>query len=243
MEACIVNPERRRGEPLLPKTGLIAVNPSDKSCITDYARQEGLKRHFLFNSTLYSSPSLFLAGPSVGAPMAVLTIEKLIALGAQRIILYGWCGSIQKNIHAMDLLVPTEAVSEEGTSGHYLLGNMPHYSPSASLRTRLCAYLKKRGLSFHEGSLWTTDAPYRETEHKVHSYSTNNICGVDMEYAALCAVAAFRKVDFASVMLVSDELLTKPWTPSYTFKTFKQKSEQMFKVILDFISIQDPVNR
>ena len=113
METCILNPERCKADPKIPATGILAVNPSDAHCLAEYAEQAGLKRFFLFNSTLYCSEALFLAGPAVGAPMAVLCLEKLIALGAEKIILYGWCGSLQERLHGMDILVPTSGLSEE----------------------------------------------------------------------------------------------------------------------------------
>ena len=51
--------------------------------------------------------------------MAALTMEKLIALGARQIILFGWCGAIAPNLHVGDILVPARALSGEGTSRYY----------------------------------------------------------------------------------------------------------------------------
>jgi purine-nucleoside phosphorylase len=233
MATCILNPQQAEGEPVLPATGILAVNPSDTRCLIDYAEHLGLKRHFLFNSTLYSSHSLFLAGPAVGAPMAVLCLEKLIALGAKKIILYGWCGSLQDNLHAMDVLVPGSGVSEEGTSSHYPSGTKNEIAPCSAFREHLCRILTENSISFQQGSVWTTDAPYRETEHKVTALAAQGVYGVDMEYSALCTVAAFRKVRFAAVMLVSDELLNAPWKPRYSFKSFKKRSRLLLTMLSD----------
>ncbi len=165
-----------------------------------------------------------------------MCLEKLIALGAEKIILYGWCGSLQKELRAMDVLVPTECLSEEGTSEHYRKegyrgDKVIHSSPE--LRELLCRNLTTNGIDFQQGSLWTTDAPYRETEEKVAAYSARGISGVDMEYAALCAVAAFRGIEFAAVTLVSDELLSRPWKPEYSFKAFKKKSRHLLTLLSD----------
>ena len=230
---CILNPERTKTDPKLPATGILAVNPSDAHCLSEYAKQAGLKRSFLFNSTLYCSDTLFLAGPAVGAPMAVLCLEKLIALGAERIILYGWCGSLQKRLHGMDVLVPTSGLSEEGTSQHYQSGRSCEIIPSATLRNKLCRVLTDKLIEFQQGPLWTTDAPYRETEKKITDYAAQGIYGVDMEYSALCTVAAFRKAQLAAVMLVSDELLKSPWKPHYSFKAFKKRSRELLTLLCD----------
>ncbi|MCI5223671.1 MAG: phosphorylase [Candidatus Electrothrix sp. AR4] len=233
---CIINPERLKGEPALPTTGILAVNPSDSASLAEYAKENDLRRHFLFNANLYSSERLFLAGPAVGAPMAVMCLEKLIVLGAKKIILYGWCGSLQKQLHAMDVLVPTEALSEEGTSQHYQTdnGKIP-ITPSSGLRTHLCDGLSDAGIDFQQGPLWTTDAPYRETRTKVIDYGEKGLFGVDMEYAALCTVATFRGVELAAVMLVSDELWRQPWTPQYSFKQFKKKSKKKLLLLCGLV--------
>ena len=239
MERCILNPERSKGDPELPATGILAVNPSDTQWFAACAEQAGLNRSFLFNSNLYSSDAFFLAGPAVGAPMAVLCLEKLIALGAENIILYGWCGSLHKNLHAMDVLVPTHALIEEGTSNHYLPGEQT-VLPSSPLAGMLRSALSEEGISVQHGPVWTTDAPYRETRHKVIAYGEQGIVAVDMEYSALCTVALHRQVRLAAVMLVSDELCRLPWKPSYSFKKFKQRSGELLTLLCEIAGTEQP---
>ena len=240
---CILNPERGKSDPLLPANGILAVNPSDVACLTASAQQHKLQRSFLFNSNLYSSEAFFVAGPAVGAPMAVLCLEKLIALGAQKIIIYGWCGSLQEELQVMDVLVPTEALIEEGTSPHYYSSgqqventdNTTYAAPSSGLRAALCQCLTEQAIPFQQGKLWTTDAPYRETEAKVEAYQEMGIYGVDMEYSALCTVATYRGVELAAAMLVSDELWRQPWTPNYSFKQFKQRSSKLLNTLCEVV--------
>ena len=235
MEQCILNPERSKGEPQLPATGILAVNPSDIAFLASYAGQNSLKRHFLFNSNLYSSDRLFLAGPAVGAPMAVLSLEKLIALGCKRVILYGWCGSLQKGLAAMDILLPGQGVSEEGTGDHYPVPDAPAMDMADSLDNLVATGLQEQQLKFQRGAVWTTDAPYRETVSKVKKHTADGVYGVDMEYTALRRVAAFRGIELAAVMLVSDELWHTPWKPHYSFKTFKQRSRSLLELLCGFV--------
>ena len=230
---CIINPGRREGEPILPEVGILAANPADVGILTAYAEERRLHRSFLFNSNLYHSDNIFLAGPAVGAPMAVMCLEKLIALGAERIIFYGWCGSLRKELRAMDVLIPTEALSEEGTSSHYQLKENGGTGPSPLLHSRLCSRLSGADIHVRPGKIWTTDAPYRETREKVAQYAAQGIYGVDMEYSALCTAAEFRGVEFAAVMLASDELWQHPWQPKYSFKKFKQRSSKLLRLLCD----------
>jgi uridine phosphorylase len=236
---CVINPERGRGEPVLPEIGILAVNPAEAPVLAAYAKATQMQRSFLFHSNLYYSEKLFLAGPAVGAPVAVMCLEKLIALGAKKIILYGWCGSLQKELRAMDVLLPTEALSEEGTSCHYQEqsqdqdGQQERILTSPALHTHLGSILTTADFSYQAGKIWTTDAPYRETRSKIVNYAGQGIYGVDMEFSALCAVATFRGVELAAAMLVSDEVWQHPWQPQFSRKEFKRKSRKLLTLFCD----------
>jgi purine-nucleoside phosphorylase len=234
---CVINPERGRGEPVLPEIGILAVNPAEAPVFAAYAKEAQMQRAFLFHSNLYYSKQLFLAGPAVGAPMAVMCLEKLIALGAKRIVLYGWCGSLQEELRVMDVFLPSEALSEEGTSRHYQdqhqKSQQDRIAASPALQKRLEGILNKAEFAYQTGKIWTTDAPFRETRTKVVDYARQGIYAVDMEFSALCAVAAFRGVDLAAAMLVSDEVWRQPWQPQFSRKEFKRKSRKLLTLLCD----------
>jgi uridine phosphorylase len=99
---------------------------------------------------------LALAGPLLGAPQGVIVMEKLIALGAKRIWVLGWCGSLQPNIAIGDLIIPTTALSEEGTSTHYPVNNKKIIQTSSFLNKILEDALFKANLPFKKGPVWTT---------------------------------------------------------------------------------------
>ena len=189
--------------------------------------QDGWTRHFLFHSNLYlaQSPPMFWAGPAVGAPMAVICLEKLIALGARRIIVFGWCGSLQPDLGVGELVLPTWAISEEGTSAHYPVAE--RVESSLRLRRDLKDFFAGRGKKLREGPIWTTDALYRETREKVVRYGAEGILAVDMECSALMQVAAFRQVELAAVLMVSDLLWQDPWQPAFQSKEFRNRSQEL----------------
>ena len=232
----LIKPVRTPGEPELSGPGLLLINPGEADYFARISPEKSLKRHFLFNSKLYRETSpdrpSFWAGPMVGAPMAAMTLEKLIALGGKQFIVYGWCGSLQQDICTGDMVLPTWAASEEGTSLHY-----PTQQPATatdSLRHRLAEHLSNFGIKTFSGPVWTTDAPYRETRQKVTTYREQGILGVEMEFAALAAVAAFRKVELAAALLVSDELWREQWTPGFQRKDFRQKNRTMVDSLWQF---------
>ena len=236
----IINPSRGSGDPELPSAGLFLINPTEANAGLKWAKNSGGQEHFLFNSRLalipgsgHSSP-LFIAGPSVGAPMAVLTLEKLIVLGAKRIITFGWCGSLNDTLHIGDVLLPTWAISDEGTSNHYPA--TPRPESHAPTRQILGDRFAAQGLTPLSGPMWTTDAPYRESITQVKQLNEQNILAVDMEFAALIAAAAFRKIELTAVMLVSDELWSGKWNPDFRTKGFRKKSRDVLHFLMDFCS-------
>ncbi|MEA3548533.1 MAG: nucleoside phosphorylase [Thermodesulfobacteriota bacterium] len=234
MKECIINPERGKNDPQLPAGGFLLINPAEAHTAAQFANAQAGQRSFLYHSSLFvinqPEASFFLAGPAVGAPMAVMTLEKLIALGAAKVVVLGWCGSLSQSLHVGDILLPTWAVSEEGTSNHYPLQDKPH--SSENLRTQLKTILWSE-FQVQEGPIWTTDAPYRETRAKVTKYGDRGILGVDMEFAALNTVAAFRGVEVAGAMLISDELYQPEWRPGFLSKSFRKQSRKFFQLLVD----------
>jgi uridine phosphorylase len=208
------------------------------------AKKNRARQYPLFNSALFvfekttAGSSFFVAGPSVGAPMAVLTLEKLIALGARYIIVYGWCGSLQEFFRIGDVLLPTETFSEEGTSAHYPMD--ADKKESSWLREYVDNALQLRNIQTVAGPVWTTDAPYRETKEKLSRYRQKGILGVDMEYSALRRVASFRGADIAAVFLASDELWRQPWQPGFTKKNFAEKSEVILQHLFEICGFFEP---
>ncbi|WP_310599101.1 nucleoside phosphorylase [Desulfobulbus sp.] len=237
MSDCIVNPARGPKDPQLPPIGILAVNPADSVCFASLARHHGLARHALFHAQLLANSSFFLAGPAVGAPMAAICLEKLIVLGAHRILVYGWCGSLHPALAAGELFIPTGGISEEGTSGHY---QTPVASSNNSLQMALVNTVSAADEScgfkrVKQGLIWTTDALYRETREKVTRYAAQGILAVDMEYTALRSVAAFRQVDLAAAMLVSDELYHCAWSPRMHLKRFRNQSRHILEHLCSLI--------
>jgi len=176
---------------------------------------------------------MFWAGPAVGSPMAVICLEKLIALGASRIIVCGWCGSLCPALGVGELVLPTWAISEEGTSVHYPLAGRSE--SSLRLRKELKVFFADRGKELREGPIWTTDALYRETREKVVRYGEKGILAVDMEYSALMQVAAFRRVELAAVLMVSDLLWQESWQPAFQSKEFRNRSQGLVAELFRFV--------
>ena len=160
-----------------------------------------------------------------------MVLENLIAWGAKKIIFLGWCGSISQQVNIGDIVVATSAMIDEGTSGHYLRNENDQSFPSEWLTDRLFAALDQAQIRFHSGSIWTTEAIYRETQPKVKTYQGLNALAVEMEISALFTVAAYRGADLGAVAIVSDELASFKWRPGFNTKEFKRGRQTVCEVI------------
>ena len=191
-----------------------------------------MRLYDLYRTQEKNKTSVTLAGPFIGAPHAVMGLEKLIALGAKRVLMLGWCGSLQPSLKIGDLVIPTHAIAEEGTSPHYptTLKNPPS---DAALNRILEAILKEREIPFTKGPIWTTDAIYRETPEKVKAYQQQNILAVEMEISALLAVSSFRSVQLAALLVVSDELFELKWNPGFSNSRLKKRSRIAAELLLE----------
>jgi uridine phosphorylase len=180
---------------------------------------------------VWQGQPLTIAGPALGAPYAALVLEKLIALGARRVLALGWCGSLQPEVGLGALVLPTAAVPGDGTSRHYAPGDAG-LKPDPALLGRLRKPLEAAGLGWHEGPVLTTDAYFRETVGLVSHWRARGVLGVDLELAALLAVGRFRRVPVAALMVVSDELGGLKWRPGSRTPVFRRAREQAARLVL-----------
>ncbi len=231
----ILHPIKGKGEKSLPAKGIFFVNPSEARVASQLLLKSGGEQRFLFHSSLVVSPSadFFVAGPALGAPMAAMTLEKLIALGAERVIMAGWCGAVDESCRVGDSVLGGVAYSGEGTSAYY--GNRESVNPSSALVLELQTMIAAESATVN---MWSTDAPYRESRAMLNALAKEySVAAVDMEYSALCSVASFRRIQFAALFLVSDELWREEWRPGFSNKVFKKKSRLMVEQLIEMFTV------
>ncbi|MBA4392789.1 MAG: hypothetical protein C0407_04460 [Desulfobacca sp.] len=237
LSPCLINPKKSRSEPHIDSKALLIPLPGDLQRMARLFKETGclsFKNQFLQVFQLSDSlRTIGLAGPAVGAPQAILILEKLIVLGARRVILLGWTGGLDPDLSPGDLILPDEAVSEEGTSRHY--SDELHPRPSSGLLRELQEALKEEGLSYKQGPVWTTDAPYRESINKIRTFQSQGVLGVDMETSALFTVGAFRGIETASLLIVSDDLSGMTWRHGFREPRFLEARKQVSRFLYNFV--------
>ena len=233
MEDILIHPGRGRNEKMLPETAIVVANPAEAGIGQDEMRSHGAESRSLYNSNLLvdKRSRLCLAGPCLGAPAAGLVLEKLIALGVSRICLFSCCGAVNRQWTVGDVLIAVSGVSGEGVSRYYGGGERIEVCQEETEKLRM--FLKKQQISWHEGGIWSTDAPYRESRaglNRLHQHC--GIDGVDMEFTALCSIAAFRKVHLAALFVVSDELWGPKWKPGFSGARYRDRCRSLISNLI-----------
>jgi uridine phosphorylase len=161
---------------------------------------------------VHQGQPLAVVPAAVGAPLAAALFEEVIARGGRKFIACGGAGVLDSSIGSGDIVVPTSAVRDEGTSYHYLPpGREAHPSPEAV--QAIIRVLRRHECRYVEGKTWTTDAFYRETPKKVARRKGQGCITVEMEAAALFAVAEFRGVQIAQLLYGGDDVSGIEWDP------------------------------
>ena len=222
----IVNPVKGKNSPNLGPVAVMVSTQADLSLFCSLTDLDEEKYRNLFVSRLYigntAETGFAVVGPFVGAPYAAILLETLIAWGAEKIIFFGWCGAISHDVKIGDIIIPTGAIIDEGTSKHYHQEEDGVSRPSSYILKNTKETLTKAGLAFHEGIVWSTDAIYRESCEKVKYYQEKDVLAVEMELSALFTVGKFRNVQMGGILVVSDELSTLTWRPGFREQRFKE---------------------
>ena len=143
----------------------------------------------------------------VGAPACVGTIEDCRAvIKANKYIVFGGAGCLNKEIAHGKVMIPTEAYRDEGTSYHYLAASNYITIKNSEVVTE---FMEENGIPCVRGKTWTTDAIFRETINNFKKHKADGCISVEMECAALQAMCDFRELELF-MFFTSGDLLDAP---------------------------------
>jgi purine-nucleoside phosphorylase len=225
-EESIVKPEFRGPEipdghlvfiPFLPFPALIA--EIKKSATRTLKVQSG--------HLLYLKNKAVLSGPT-GASASICTLEKIRLLGVKQLILLSYCGSLTENLRLGMALLPESALSDEGTSRHYIHRKKHLFYTDKKSFLKLRRYLEKHNLPCSAGSIVSTDAPYRETLSWMKKMQEKGQQAVDMEASAVLAFSEFYGIKAAGLFIVSDELSSGRWIDGLRHQSVAEATWQYF---------------
>ncbi len=135
---------------------------------------------------------LGVLGCAVGSSFAVLVAEEMFASGCKLVVSVTSSGQIVAVRPTPYFVVVTRALRDEGTSYHYLPA-----ADYAEIRSDVLRFARRAlggcEVAIEEGAVWTTDAPFRETQEAIALARRERLLAVEMESAALYAFATARR--------------------------------------------------
>ena len=162
--------------------------------------------------TNYKGTDVALFMSYVGSAGCVGTMEDVLAMGVEKVVLFGSCGVLDRSIGNCGIIIPTSALRDEGTSFHYAPAS-DEIEVNPKYRDEFIEILEQHGCTYTQGKVWTTDAMYRETAEKMARRKAQGCVGVDMECSAVAAMAQFRGKEVFQFFHAADNLDGEAWDP------------------------------
>lgn len=174
----------------------------------------------------------------VGAPACVVQFEEMIARGSRSFVMFGSCGVLDRSLGKWHIIIPTAAYRDEGVSYHYLPA-ADEIETQADCTELLEAAFQRWQEPYVCGKVWTTDAIYRETRAKTDRRKEQGCVAVDMECAAVQAVAEFRQVKLAQFFYAEDNLDQEVWDARGLASGVKNEAQRLFQAAVDCAAALD----
>ena len=181
---------------------------------------------------LRTAKSIGICRVPMGAPMTVAYMEECIAMGAKNFVVFGSCGTLDRNIPAGHLIVPAAAYRDEGTSYHYMPASAGDYI-EVGTADRTAEIIESMGLPTLKTRIWTTDGLYRETRRNMEARRREGCQVVDMECSAVMTLAKYRGIKAYQFVYAEDNLDDIQWDPRTMGKVPKSAKELYLRVAVE----------
>ena len=159
--------------------------------------------YFVFTGYL-KSKKVTVVSTGMGAPTTAMALDELATLGAKKFFKIGTCGALQDNLQHGDIIIPTGAVRNEGTTKTYIIDDFPAIPTYKSVK-KIENSLDSMKIRAKFGVIWSTDG-----YHSVMScpdffeyWRNAGVYGVEMESSAFFTVGYLKRVDVAAVLVVN----------------------------------------
>lgn len=147
----------------------------------------------------------------IGATLSSTDIIEINWLtGADRFILFGSAGSLDKEKTGGRYVIPSESYRDEGMSYHYA-------APADYITIKNADvvedFFKSENIPYIKSRVWTTDAIYRETRDMVAKRKSEGCVAVEMELAGMQAVCDFYNIELYDFLVTGDVVDQPDYTP------------------------------
>lgn len=175
----------------------------------DDPQQVNAERGMLGYTGTFEGKPVSVQATGMGCPTTAITVEELVQLGVKRLMRVGTCGGLQPDLELGELIIAISSAPADSTAVH--LVSEPH-APTADWElTHRCVHAAKElGMRVRVGPIVSTDLFYNDDGEQNRRWSERGLLAVEMESSVLFTLGALRRVQTATVLTVSDLLVSGP---------------------------------
>ncbi|MFB6146778.1 MAG: nucleoside phosphorylase [Halobacteriaceae archaeon] len=163
-------------------------------------------REYRLVNARYEGHPLTICSTGIGSPSAAIAAEELARVDATTLLRVGTAGGLQADVTTGDLVVATGAAKEEGTTRRYEADVYPAVPDHAALGA-LTDAAGATDATVHVGPIATDDAFYAESEADAADWEAAGLLAVEMEAAALFALARRNGLAAGAICTVDGNLV------------------------------------
>ena len=172
----------------------------------------GVNREYTAYLGSINGEKVLIISTGMGGPSTAICIEELKNIGIEYLIRVGTCGGMQQNVLPGDIIIPTGAIRQEGTSKEYVPIEFPAV-PDYDLVDALKNSVEKLEYNYHLGVVHCKDSFYGqhqpermpvgyELKNKWEAWIKAGALASEMETATLFTVGSTLRMKTAAVLLV-----------------------------------------
>lgn len=172
----------------------------------------GVNREYTAYLGSINGKKVLIISTGMGGPSTAICIEELKNIGIEYLIRVGTCGGMQQDVLPGDIIIPTGAIRQEGTSKEYVPIEFPAV-PDYDLVDALKKSVEKLEYNYHLGVVHCKDSFYGqhqpermpvgyELKNKWEAWIKAGALASEMETATLFTVGSTLRMKTAAVLLV-----------------------------------------
>ena len=165
------------------------------------------------------------------SPGIATQAEDLMAAGANELIHVGFAGG-RVGTRIGDVVITDGAFNDTAVAGLYGC-NKEIVETSKELTDSICKEMSAKGITYHRGYHWTTDAGYVETSWRIKYFENKGALCVEMEGAGLFSAAKFRSRHATGIYVVSDSGEGDNWELGWGEKALEASINKVIDAIIE----------
>lgn len=189
-------------------------------------------RNMLGFTGTFKGRRVSIMGSGMGMPsISIYAHELFDYYGVRQIIRVGTCGGLVADMRVGDLVLADRAGTDSAMIGHFPGYGNP-VAADATLLREVHAEATARGLSIRTGKVFATDWFYHPDTDFIDRLQQNGVLAIDMESAALYALARQQGRRALTILSVSDVI---PTGERASHDTRQNAFGQAIEVVLDAV--------